>query len=203
MYGRPGQFNPTFEPLWQQGDVLTIVRADKTETIRVLQVMTLPAAQYDGGTLTAASSLDLAPTVMQLGSTELGQFRFFTRDAFEVDIEHPSGSVQYWRARSQQYRVQPWFLDQHVPDELKVWMWSASEFFVWSDRSPTFNCYRLNSVASVELYFTFVGIKYISKVLDDTELKKVLLDAEAGRTPMPETIWIDGLSQAGAGKGSA
>ncbi|MDP2665184.1 MAG: hypothetical protein Q8P23_00850 [bacterium] len=203
MYGRPGQFNPSFEPLWQQGDVFTIVRADKTETIRVLQVMMLPAARYDGGTLTSASSLDLAPTVMQLGSSELGQFRFFVRDTFEVDIEHPSGSVQYWRARSQQYRIQPWFLDPTTPDELRVWMWAASEFFVWSDRSPTFNCYKLNSVASVELYFTFCGIKYITKVLEDAELKQLLADAEAGIGPMPETLWVDGLSQAGSGKGSA
>lgn len=202
MWPRPGQLNPKLEPLWQQGDILTIVRADATETIQVLQVQQLPAVQYDGGSLSTASSLDLAPTEIELGATELGQFRFVIRDAFTVDIKHPEGVVQYWRGRTGQYRVQPWLLDQDTPEELKLWMWAASEFFVWSDRAPSFNCYKIGSAAAVELYLTFSGIKYVTRVLSDAEVADLLKKAEAGQVDLPETLWIDGLAQAGSGKGA-
>lgn len=153
-------FNPLFEARFVEGDTIRVHKADGAEDIHILAVGALPYRRWDAGSLSSASSLAVDPTTLDMPAGEMAQYRFFVRDAFEVELTHPGTTVRQWKSDTTNWRIPPVMEGVSGLSEAEVsFLWAASEFWVFEDQTPRFDFYRLAGV-TVEMHIDFSGIRY-------------------------------------------
>jgi len=155
------RYSNNFEPILLEGLTATIrgsgVKVDGLN-VKCTAITALPEYYKDFGALTAATwSNDNEDTNLEMGTMELAQYRMRIVDDIQLRLKNPS-SVQQWRSLRANFHL-PMFPQNVEDDWLKVFLWKASEFFVFEDdNTPRFDLY--STVASTTSGILFSGWRF-------------------------------------------
>jgi len=137
------RYSNSFEPLLLEGHTAKLFGTDiPTEGLNVIckAVGALPEYEHSFGALTAATwDSDNEVTALENGTLEMSQMRMRVIDDFKVQVKHPA-AVQQWRTLKASFYLRKWPTDTGE-DFLKEYLFKASEFFVYEDTTPRFDCY--------------------------------------------------------------
>ena len=138
------KYNPDFVPILLEGQTITLYGSEISVeglNCKCIAVGSLPEDINDFGALTAATwDTDNEYTDLEMGTMELAQYRFRVLDDMQCRLKNPS-AVQQWRSKSNNFYL-PQFPNQGGQDWQKVYLWMASEFFVFQDKgTPRFDFY--------------------------------------------------------------
>lgn len=156
------RYSNSFEPILLEGLTATLFGAEiASEGLNVVckAVMALPEKQKNfSESLTAATwgTADNEDTDLEVGTMELAQYRFRVLDDIRVRVKNPA-AVQHWRTAKAIFDL-PQFPSCVENDWLKIFLWKASEFFVFEDTTPRFNFY--SAVAATQERVMFSGWKF-------------------------------------------
>jgi len=164
------RYSNSFEPLLLEGYTAKLYGAGLPVTgknVRCVAVGALPEYCADFGALTAGTWLtDQTDTNLRMPRNEFAQYRMRVLDDMYVRLKN-SGPVQQWRTRDTTFYL-PKFPDPDGNQFLAEFYFKASEFFVWEDQDPVFECYSSINTSSSKILFS--GWRF--KVEDITEEPK-------------------------------
>lgn len=171
------RFSKDFEPILLEGDTATLKGTGLPEiglNVRCIAVGGLPEYKADFGALTAATpDTDQTDVNLEMNTMELAQYRIRVVSEMRLQLKHP-GSVQQWRTKNTQFYLPQYPMDG--PSHLQEFLFSASEFLVFEDNTPTFDLYA--NRAQLAAYVLFSGWRF--------KLEKI---AQAGRITLYTSEW--------------
>ena len=155
------RYSNSFEPVLLEGLTATLrgtgVQSDGLNVV-CRAITALPEYYKDFGALTASQwDNDNEDTNLEMGKMELAQFRMRVLDDMQLRLKNPS-SVQQWRSLRTNFYL-PKFPEGDGEDWLKIFMFKASEFFVFeNDNTPRFDMY--SQIASDTSRILFSGWRF-------------------------------------------
>lgn len=146
---------------------------------RCVAVGALPEYCANFGAITAGVWLtDLTDTNLRMNNNEFAQYRMRVVDDMYVRLRN-SGPVQQWRTRATNFYL-PQFPEDPDSEEAER-LFKMSEFFLWEQQDPVFECY--SSIVTTRSMILFTGWRF--KVEEITEEPKfhIWLSDWPSRTP--------------------
>lgn len=183
------QYHPEFKPLLLAGQSARLLRSPTSWVdVSVIAVGPLAVHRHDFGALGAAL-LSQDDTHLDMPTGQMAQYRYIPRGPFGVHLQHPGGVDQYITSGSvkanllESFRILPMGDDPNELNEVRRSLWMLSEFLVFEDETPRFDCYPMGRPSARDrAQIDFYGIRY--------SLAK-FKPRVANETPMVN-VWISG-----------
>lgn len=170
------RYSNSFEPLLLEGFTAKLYGAGLPIdgfNARCVAVGALPEYGADFGAVTAGTWLtDQTDTNLRMNNLEFAQYRMRVLDDMYVRLKN-SGPVQQWRTRNTTF-----FLPQ-FPEEPDSWLaeflFKQSEFFVWEQQDPVFECY--SSITTTTSKILISGWRFkVEKITEEAKFHIWLSD---------------------------
>ena len=133
------RYNKDFDPIMLESHTATLYGTGLPEeglNVRCVAVGAMPEYWHDFGALTAnVTDSDQNDTNLEMNTMELAQFRMRVITEMQVQLKHPA-AVRQWRSKNTAFYL-PQYPDG--PQRLQEWYWTASEFFVFENNTPSFD----------------------------------------------------------------
>jgi hypothetical protein len=168
------RYTNDFEPILLEGQTATLYGSminPEGKHVICRAVDAVPEITTDFGALTATTwDTDQEEENLEVGTMELAQWRMRVVDDMIVRLKNPA-SVQKWRtSKTSAYLPQ---FPQNDDEFLKVFLWKASEFFVFEDHTPRFDLYA--DVDTDTAMVRFSGWKFKLKALPAGQVGKIII----------------------------
>lgn len=154
------RYNKDFDPIMLEGHTATLFGTGLPEeglNVRCVAVGALPEHWVDFGALVAnTTDADQTTTDIEMNTLEMAQFRMRVITEMQVKLKHPA-AVRQWRAKNVSFYL-PQFPDG--PNALQDWYWTASEFFVFEDNTPSFDLYSGRAQTAALIAFSGWRFKF-------------------------------------------
>ena len=150
------RYSNDFEPILLEDMTATLFGHDLPETglnVKCLAVGALPEYYKDFGALSAAQwDSDNEDTNLEMNPWEIAQLRVRVLDDMQMRLKH-SPATQQWRTKGTNFYLPQFPVDPEF-DWLKVYLWKASEFFIWEDNTPRFDFYSPVALSNSRVLFS-------------------------------------------------
>ena len=150
------RFSNSFEPLLLEDMTVSLFGTGLPTpglNVKCISVGALPELVSDFGALVAATwSVNNQDTNLEMNIMELAQFRMRILDDMMLRISSPP-SVRQWSTKRAQFYL-PTFPTDPGLDFFANLYWKMSEFFVFEDNTPRFDCYSDATSATSRILFS-------------------------------------------------
>ena len=161
--------NPVWNPMLLPGHTARLFKADGVVDVFIETVGAIPSLRIDVGALSVssfgtASNTGYDATQLDMPDGEFAQYRIVIQEGFEIEMTHPSTTTRQWKTDSTNARVKPITGDVQNWSPFDMFMWAASEFWVYEQETPRFDIYPLpNSTPRPQGHIEFMGWRYAFK----------------------------------------